>query len=685
MYEAFLDKNKRLIKYLLPLILIFGFVLSIKPLNTFAAVLKDDPQVIVPGKDEMVDSKYSFIAQVIPDQTEVIPFDTTGKIMWEEITGAAGYSRDNLRVDLNQIGDAAKGHFGLLYKNVGRFGDKIIDLKVTVLDWSFDNYHVIEAPLEEHLLTFGRDVIAIDTYSAPVRIRYDFLEHDTDKPIKTNGFMTINDFDGQQSVEFSKETTTAIKNLYATSEACDFLGTLRHNGSLAIYSRYFLDEDPLDQKAMATILYGDADNLVFTWNTHGDEKSYDKTKPAQVESSIEKWIDFSFNSNQNVSDINSAVSATNIFNNGNNDDYGMYFSYIAKKPVKTAPIAPSKTITDSDESEVLSNNLNLVDEIFDYNIYQTVPDEWEEFYYSSYSLQDEINEILDVQKIKILNEQKTDVSGNFNISTNKNSQGKTVVKAEAKPEFIKTSNFYNHTYQMIINVKINSNADLSPYTDKEGNTNFPNKASVTIDNNSESSNEVDTTVKAEKPSAEKFVEVGENKNKSDSIEYNTEFKYLSIFKTPNYTLSQLELYDDLEDVFELKSARVLDSKGNDVTKDGILSLDSNTKKVTWKANNPSHYTFTTLSLEITCQLPSGIDISKYEGNKIPNVAHMTINDKDVPTDEVIVKPSLPPINVTIPKTGSRNLLNLLMLSTFLVLIGCVTSIYFIQNTRRKEK
>lgn len=683
-----IQKNNK-IKWLFVLFAML-FVGIFSPIKSFAGQLAQDPQITIPSANDLIDSKYSFIAQFIPGQTEVVPFDGSSTINWKRtrvsdgsdlfvmnvpVSGSAGYNQ-------------GKGRFGVLYKNVGRYGQDIVDLKITIMDWG-NVYEGFGSPQIPQIF-LGRNQIELNSTVAPVRVRMDYLKHNTQQPINVSGFMTINDLDYSQAVEFSNDSTNHIDRLYSNAAASQFIGSTRVNGKLGVYARWATLTESNDTKAMFTFLYQNANNLEFTWNQHTKTwfntiNSGQSSEAAiqAVENAVVNSLNKSWSTTQAISDISHTVNVSGLTEI--TDDGGIYFGYIAKKPAKTAPIPPSKTVSDSNEKEVQSNTLGLLDEGYEYNVYQTVPDEWKDFYYSSYILSDEINEVLDVKRVKIYNEQKTDVSGNFNVTSEKNAQGKTIVKAEAKNDFLKSSSFYNHTYQMIIGVSIHVGADLSPYTDKDGNTKIPNKASVTIDNNSESSNEVDTNVKEEKPSAEKFVEIGNVPSKSGLVEYNTNFKFLSNFKTPNYTLTHLELFDDLEDVLELAGARVLDSKGNDITSDGVLTMDKNSKKVSWKATSPNKYTLTTLSLEITCQLQPGTDISKYEDNKIPNIAHMTINDKDVPTDEVVVKPSLPPINVTIPNTGSNQFPALLMGSITIILIGSATSFYFVKSLRRKEK
>lgn len=87
---------------------------------------------------------------------------------------------------------------------------------------------------------------------------------------------------------------------------------------------------------------------------------------------------------------------------------------IVPKPVRTAPMIPTKTVTDSDETNVDKNTLEGLGEVYSYTITHKVPDEMKEFYYSNYEMQDElIPELERVSDVKVTDEAGKDVTNKF--------------------------------------------------------------------------------------------------------------------------------------------------------------------------------------------------------------------------------------------------------------------------------
>ncbi|TDM13464.1 hypothetical protein, partial [Macrococcoides canis] len=68
--------------------------------------------------------------------------------------------------------------------------------------------------------------------------------------------------------------------------------------------------------------------------------------------------------------------------------------------------------------------------------------------------------------------------------------------------------------------------------------------------------------------------------------------------TDKKDIKSLEIQDDLEDVLEAKTAKVLDKDGKDITAEGILTIDEEKEIITWKAKDGSKYVGQKLTLAI---------------------------------------------------------------------------------------
>ncbi len=111
---------------------------------------------------------------------------------------------------------------------------------------------------------------------------------------------------------------------------------------------------------------------------------------------------------------------------------------------------------------------------FNYTIYQIVPDLAPEAYYQSYTITDELEEILEIKdtsKVKVFSG-KTDVTSKFNIKIEEN---KITIAAKNTSE----ADFYNKEYAFVLTVNKKKDGDLSKYL-KDGKYLIPNKAKLTV-------------------------------------------------------------------------------------------------------------------------------------------------------------------------------------------------------------
>ncbi|HHW6700647.1 TPA: isopeptide-forming domain-containing fimbrial protein [Staphylococcus aureus] len=214
-----------------------------------------------------------------------------------------------------------------------------------------------------------------------------------------------------------------------------------------------------------------------------------------------------------------------------------------------------------------------------------------------------------------------------------------------------------------------------------------------------------------------------NEKEVDATEVKTatDYKYhVSTTVTDKKDIKSLEIQDDLEDVLEAKSAKVLDKDGKDITAKGTLTIDEEKEIISWKAKEPAKYSGQKLLLEVVAQVKKDANLSKYtdkDGNIIiPNTANVIVDGTTTPSDKVEVtvpkveeptteapttekpesvvvpttteKPSVekiekPQTQSILPHTGSKSLDFLLYAGSAISLFGAVG--YFVYRKKFSEE
>ncbi|WP_036095565.1 isopeptide-forming domain-containing fimbrial protein [Listeria floridensis] len=194
---------------------------------------------------------------------------------------------------------------------------------------------------------------------------------------------------------------------------------------------------------------------------------------------------------------------------------------------------------------------------------------------------------------------------------------------------------------------------MTDYVVQDGSIQIPNQATVKIGDESQNSNTVITKPPVIDASATKSIlEDGELKQHQD-LEKGEAIQYQMDFEVPNNKkLTSLVLYDDMEDVLDISTADAKVYLGNqDVTAKGTLKFDEEAEKIVWTATNPQEFSGKKLTLRASASVKEDADLSTYVDENgmvvIPNEAHMTVNDEDVPSNVVTVTP--PPVEPSVNK------------------------------------
>ena len=441
-----------------------------------------------------------------------------------------------------------------------------------------------------------------------------YLEHGTDKEKPVSGYYSWIDIDNLQGMTIDKDSYKAIDKLYVPTKDTIIKYKEEKDGGKTFYDSDDIPLDDGDNRGDFTFLYSNRSRFDFTYSEDFATREKNSGNPLPSK---------------------------------NNNQYS-YFGYSAKKPVRTAPMIPTKTVTDSDETNVDKNTLEGLGEVYSYTITHKVPDEMKEFYYSNYEMQDElIPELERVSDVKVTDEAGKDVTNKFEAKHEGN-----LVRMVAKADVLKTADFYNHEYKFNFQTKIREGASLDKYL-IDGKLQIPNKAKIIQNNKEVPTDETTTTVTPKDPSIAKKILEGDKEVDLTSAKVGDEVTFKLDVQVPNTKdMTSLVIQDDLEDVLEAnKEVKVTLSDGTDITDQGKISVDEKTQKVSWNANEPNKLKEKQLFVYIKGKLKDA-DFSQYVDDKgnimIPNVAQLVINDE--PTDSNKV-------NVTTPQEKPKVLPN----------------------------
>ena len=508
-----------------------------------------------------------------------------------------------------------KGQSWIRYNNVGTADDGTpIDLKITIQDW--EQYKNAQNMVSNNIVAFN-NVSAIATYQGGfswVKQTWTYLEHGTDKEKPVSGYYSWIDVDNLQGMTIDKDSYKAIDKLYVPTKDTIIKYKEEKDGGKTFYDSDDIPLDDGDNRGDFTFLYSNRSRFDFTYSEDFATREKNLGYPLPPK---------------------------------NNNQYS-YFGYSAKKPVRTAPMIPTKTVTDSDETNVDKNTLEGLGEVYSYTITHKVPDEMKEFYYSNYEMQDElIPELERVSDVKVTDEAGKDVTNKFEAKHEGN-----LVRMVAKADVLKTADFYNHEYKFNFQTKIREGASLDKYL-IDGKLQIPNKAKIIQNNKEVPTDETTTTVTPKDPSIAKKILEGDKEVDLTSAKVGDEVTFKLDVQVPNTKdMTSLVIQDDLEDVLEAnKEVKVTLSDGTDITDQGKISVDEKTQKVSWAANEPNKLKEKQLFVYIKGKLKDA-DFSQYVDDKgnimIPNVAQLVINDE--PTDSNKV-------NVTTPQEKPKVLPN----------------------------
>ncbi|MDR2163290.1 MAG: isopeptide-forming domain-containing fimbrial protein, partial [Clostridiales Family XIII bacterium] len=217
--------------------------------------------------------------------------------------------------------------------------------------------------------------------------------------------------------------------------------------------------------------------------------------------------------------------ASTVFNSG----LGTYEQ--ESNDVTTRVALPKKDVTDSDEQKVAADRIINANEMFTYRVRQAILGGMDGVArkYASFTLTDELDSCVNLVSAKVVLDDNTDVSGQFDIAVS----GRNVT-ASAKAPALGSAPFYGGAggtaYTLLIEAALDQTKTVAElrahghYSPAEDEMTFPNKGYAIIDGSPMTSNEVLTKVGVPDLAVTKSVQRYENQV-ADRVRYTVSVKH----------------------------------------------------------------------------------------------------------------------------------------------------------------
>ncbi|EJG6054908.1 isopeptide-forming domain-containing fimbrial protein, partial [Listeria monocytogenes] len=182
------------------------------------------------------------------------------------------------------------------------------------------------------------------------------------------------------------------------------------------------------------------------------------------------------------------------------------------------------------------------------------------------------------------------------------------------------------TLESYIEVKLNDADNFSEFINaKTGKIEIPNVAKLIVNEEIFNSNKVLVTPPTkENTTIFKQIKKSDGSNtdnillkKGEAIMYDISYNFA------DKQFSELQLIDDLEDVFQITEVNI-QTANKDITDEGNLVIDKKSQKVIWTAKEPKRWSGKEIKVLISATLSKDASLERYalEKNqyKIPNIA-----------------------------------------------------------------
>lgn len=362
----------------------------------------------------MIDGSYSFNAKFLRDSNgnAITTTQLSSKFSTNSVTAEYNNSVNHYIELSTDSPDYAIGEY-ILYKNVGKYNGKTVDFKITITGYEFaGKYASVYFPTDR----IGAFFWGLDS----INYKFEFFEHGTNNKIDVKGYFIYADIDEEQAVHVNKEDVDAY---CVTKDTALILYKGSDDGPVFQTKAYLaVNNDDIEKDYHLMILYNKSELNMTYYASQGFSapktknvvNTYKAHKNAVLHGPIQVWFATSY--------------------------YKMSRSNIAE---------PIKFVSDIDELLITENTIGNTSENITYDIFFTVPQENQEYFYDSLILTDTIPNCLNVSSVKVFNDSNENVSNLFTITANNNL---SIVAKNTQ-----TQNFYNKTYQVKVSCTVNNN------------------------------------------------------------------------------------------------------------------------------------------------------------------------------------------------------------------------------------
>ncbi|HAA8051273.1 TPA_asm: hypothetical protein GHH22_15570 [Listeria monocytogenes] len=478
------------------------------------------------------------------------------------------------------------------YNYVGKYNNSPVGATVTYTDFTYAK--VPSANYTQGILELSESLFSGYWYCnlSSMNVNYQFFDVNTKKPIVIDNdvIISINSLNLYEFAQYLEKKNE--NNVYTTTDT-------------------FVNEQADPYKANSKVWAG----------TNKELDNYDQLG----ENGFSKGT-ISFQINDNPFTIRVGKDASQ-------HKWGVWNS-LSSANFNVNPQSPTKSITDDDEVEVEKNELNVpyLNQEFTYNVKQVVGtlgvDLLEK--YKSMIFTDVLPKEVDFIGAELVDQDGKEIESSGKVDYNEKTN---TVTFEASQDFLQKVVQYNgENYSLAIHVKANEHA-------KEDSS-FKNTASVTINDKSKGTNEVETTTPV-LPRLSKKILVGDKEEDRQDAKVNdlVTFKVISDLGNSK-NLKSVVIEDTLENVFTFQNITVK-SNGQDITTEGDTKLENGI--VSWTAKDPKSLVGQTLESYIEVKLNDADNFSEFINAKtgkieIPNVAKLIVNEEIFNSNKVLVTP-----------------------------------------------
>lgn len=251
--------------------------------------------------------------------------------------------------------------------------------------------------------------------------------------------------------------------------------------------------------------------------------------------------------------------------------------------------------------------------------------------YTKLQLRDTLPNEVEYLSYQVFNESNKDITSETTLA-----KANQLLTVDFTPAYLNSGMRYEgETYRIVFHTKIKADAPAGVKIQNQANVTYDK---VTLETNRPfvySQTPIPTTIT--KSIVQDGTEVKESK-----VADNQTVVYRINTQVTNATVTSLVIKDQLEAPITLQDA-VVAYNGHDVTSQGTLTLTNNT--FTWTAKAPNDWRGKKLVIGLQGRFTMTNKVIPYLDKasntyRIPNLAHIVVNGKDLPSNKVVVVPNM---------------------------------------------